>query len=124
MQQYISKPLALVALLWISGCAGTSQHVSGPNPDATTLSGHQAPTPDNRTVTEIVTSTKILQQEATQLGHAWLMTNKHLSEAEMLIGSGETNSARNAALRAELSARASIAQAHSEKGAWQDRFPK
>ena len=116
--------LAIVTLSLISGCSEPEQNSDITQSQVVSQPATQIPVEDTRTTSEIIEYAKNLQKEALQLGHAWRTTQDHISETEKLLALNETDSARVSALRAELSASASIAQSHSEQSAWQDRFPK
>jgi len=124
MHQRITYLLAIITLFLVEGCSEPTQTIDKNHPEVVAEQAVQPLKPDNRMAAEITASAKSLQQDAIALGHAWRTTSDHISEAEQLLASDELKAARNAALRAELSASASIDQAHSEQSAWQDRFPK
>jgi len=124
MHQYSAYLMTMISLFWVAGCGEPTQTIDNAHPEAVAEQAVQPSKPDNRMAAEITASAKSLQQDAVELGHAWSTTSDHISEAEQLLASGDLKAARNAALRAELSASASITQAHNEQSAWQDRFPK
>ncbi len=114
----------IVALLLVSGCNDSGQVKDNTPPQALSEPALQTPATDKRTTSEIIANAKTLHLQARQLGHAWSTTQDHITEAEKLLAAKDMVSAQVSALRAELSASASIAQSHSEQNAWQDRFPK
>jgi hypothetical protein len=116
--------LAIVTLALISGCNESEQTSDTAQSKIVSQPASQNPAEDTRTASEIIEYAKNLQEKALHLGHAWRTTQDHISEAEKLLGLNERDSARVSALRAELSASASIAQSQNEQSAWQGRFPK
>jgi len=127
LKLFLTTGIATSVALSLSGCDNKEQNAAEAKVEKTTNVIADSAIPaslDNRTTDEILSNAIALQAQAAKLNHAWRPTADFISRATQLITDGDTEKARATALRAELSATASINQAKSEQTAWQDRFPK
>ncbi|HIG61283.1 MAG TPA: hypothetical protein EYQ22_10410 [Gammaproteobacteria bacterium] len=109
--------LHLCLVLSLFGC-GESNSVK---PGEATLAKADAAASDSPEV--ILFATKSLYNGAKQKDHAWIATSREIAVAEKALEAGDLAAARQAALRAQLTAQASLAQANLESQAWRTRVP-